>query len=245
LILHFIRPWEILEDNIQSADYPDHQRSPQQRNMVFGEGMGAKAVSTPSMSKGVRENMLVAINQFETPGVNAMNTQALSDDVDEIRLFARSLIEKQERRISEQLKAINQHLEHPENALKTAYYKRLKALVIWEQVYRHLVNFEHLTAALEHIKILATEAFQELPKDVELPLLLAKVALREQNLTEAGTWLKLATKNHAPDYKTVSYLAEIDYKEKKYANIKRTLGSMNNQGVIGLQPIISFWAAHD
>ena len=245
LTLYFLKPFEKIDYTIQTTDYPDYQRPPITKTTSYGEGLGTKLIKKDSLSKSVRQKMLIVINQFETPGVNKINSLVLCDDIDEIRLFAKSLIEKQERAITEQLKKITSKIDEAKDINVIAYYKKLYAQVLWEQIYRYLIHNENLISVILKIKLLAKEALQVLTKDIELPLLLAKVALRQHDIDEAKHWLQIAKKNHAPDYKTLSYFAEIDFLEKKYANIKVGFRSINNNGIIGLQPIISFWALHD
>jgi polysaccharide biosynthesis protein PelE len=241
LVKQFIRE----KEPIQTAEYPDYQRSPMSISDTYGEGFGFKVATSGELNKSVRQKMLVAINQFNTSGVNQINSQVLSDDVDEIRLYAKSLIEKQEREISQAIKYFTHKLGTTNDTSITAYYKKQIALVQWEQVYKHLVNNENLFAVLAKIKTLAQEAMSVLSEDMELPLLLAKIALKSNQLDEARKWLCVAAKNSAPEYKIISYLAEIDYLERNFTAIRSVLSSHNNKGIIGLQPIVSFWVTHD
>lgn len=245
LTLYTIKFFEKDKSYIKTADYPDYQHSPSTKLDKYGEGFGFKVTTKDTLPKSVRQKMLVAINQFGTSSVNKINSMVLSDDVDEMRLYAKSLIEKQEREISHSIKQFTQKLHTTKDTHAIAYYKKQIALLLWEQVYKYLVNNENLIAVLDKIEVLVTESMQVLSDDLELPLLRAKIALRNHALVDARKWLLLAEKNHAPDYKIISYLAEIDFLEKKYSNIKNVLGRSNNKGVIGLQPIISFWVQHD
>jgi polysaccharide biosynthesis protein PelE len=245
LTLYLLKPFEYVDDSIQTTDYPDYQRSPITKNITYGEGLGTKLIKRGSLSKPARQKMLIAINQFETPGVNKINSLVLCDDIDEIRLFAKSLIEKQEKAITDQLKNISSKINETSDINVVAYYKKINAQVLWEQIYRYLVHNENLISVIIKIKTLAVEAMQVLTNDTELPLLLAKVALRENDVDDARHWLQIAKNNHAPDYKTVTYFAEVDFLEKNYANIKNGFKNFNNYKLIGLQPIISFWMPHD
>lgn len=248
IVLIFLRMMPVYKPDdpyIHTADYPDYQHSPTKRQSSYGEGLGAKITQKGGMSRSMRQKMLIAINQFETPHVNKINTLVLCDDVDEIRLFAKTLIEKQEREITGHLKNIDLRLAATKDTNQIAYYKKLQALILWEQVYRYLVNNENLLSVILRIEQLAKEAFEILKKDAELPLLLVKLAVRRQMYDEAKEWLAHAEKNHAPDYKTIAYHAEINFSEKNYHELGKYLSSVNNTGVIGLQPIISFWAKHD
>ncbi|MBA2651877.1 MAG: hypothetical protein H0U73_06395 [Tatlockia sp.] len=228
-----------------TVDYPDYQRPPSTDFLSYGEGSGFQMVRSPSSSNFSREKMLVAVNQFEAKGVSKINTLALSDDMEEVRLYAQSLIEKQERKFSKYIKKFLKELEKSDDVVMTAYYHKQIAEILWEQVYKYLVVDENLEATLEKIKFYAKEAQQVLTDDLELPLILAKINLYQSNYEESRKWLKQAAENEVPDYKIFSILAEIEYNEKNYSAIKNTLTPCLNKEIIGLQPIISFWVTND
>lgn len=245
MILHFQKPIRKAQQFLATVDYPDYQRPPQSEMSEFGEGSGFKIVTTENLSKSLRQSMLVAINQFGMTSVNKINYLALSDDIDEISLYAQGLIERQERRLSNLVKSFSQQLEKTKDKKIAAFYKKQIAEVLWEQVYKYLIINENLVVTLNKITRYAREALQNLPDDMELPLLLAKVALRGSNLDEAKEWLKIATINQAPDYKIISNLAEIEYAAGNYSKIRGILSNCQTKGIIGLQPVISFWVTYD
>ncbi|VEG90302.1 hypothetical protein [Legionella spiritensis] len=241
LVFHYQKP---LKSNIRpwiTVDYPDYQRSPQSERIVYGEGSGFKLIKEHVLPKSVRQKVLVAINQFDSKNVNKINSLALSDDLDEIRLYAHSLIEKQERKLLSLIKSYTLELEKTDDSLIQAQLKKQIAEALWEGVYKYLVINENLAMTLDKIKLYATEALEMLPDDMELPLLLTKIALQKSDSREAKSWLKLAIINEAPDYKILAYQAEILYLERNYSNIKPILCACRNKGIFGLQPIISFW----
>lgn len=245
LFLRFQKPFEEKTQPWSDVVYPDYQHPPVSSGLNYGEGSGLKIIRTQHLSKSFRQGMLVAINQFESKNVNKINSLALSDDMDEVRLYAQSLIEKQERDISQLIKKFTTNLMDTKDKRIAAYYQKQIAELLWEQVYNYLVANESLTATLHNIKIKAKEALKELPEDMELPLLLTKVALQEDNLNEAKSWLKVAAQNGAPQYKILVMQAELDYLAKDYSKIKETLSPCQNQGLIGIQPLLSYWVKDD
>lgn len=245
LILAFSRLMEKNDQHIQTAEYPDFQRAPIKEYKEYGEGYGFKVVTTQNLPKSVREKMLVAINQFGTSSVNKINAIALSDYVDEIRLYAQSLIEKQERQISQKIKLFMDELSKAKDEKHAAVFKKLLAEILWEQVYKYLIKNENLPGVLQKIQDYAEESLSILPNDAELPILLTKISLRRQNLEDAKRWLQLARENQSPDYKVISYLAEIKFLEKKFTEVKNLLHSVHHTGILGIQPNISFWVKHD
>lgn len=243
--LHYLNIAVKEKETVRTAEYPDYQHSPVVNHSVYGEGFGFKVTTNDTLPKAMRQKMLVAINQFSSSHVNKINSVVLGDDVDDMRLYAKSLIEKQERKISHLIKYFTEKIEISTNKKLIAFYKKQKALVLWEQVYNYLVNNESLFAVLIKIKALAYEALDVLPNDMELPLLLARIALRYHELDEAKKWLRRCETNGTPEYKIISYIAEINYAQRHFSGIKKTLSSEHIKGIIGLQPIVSFWTSHD
>ncbi|WP_141650467.1 hypothetical protein [Legionella massiliensis] len=227
------------------VDQPDYQRPPVFENTVFGESSGFKIATSANFPKLLRQKLLVAANQFGAKNVNKINALALGDEMDEVRLFAQSLMDKRERSLLNLIKFFLTELSRTEDPIKIAYYKKQIAQIMWEQVYNYLVMNENLRNTLLNIKKNALQALEVLPDDIELPLLLAKVALQQSDIKEAKQWLKLAVENEAPEYKILSCLAEIEYIEKNYSAIKDTLRPCQRKGLISLEPLISFWVTHD
>jgi|GEM_PF-7095207 len=245
LFLRYYKPQKRKKVLISTVDYPDYQQSPVTENSEFGEGFGLKAIVTQDTPKLIRQKMLVAINQFSSAAINKININVLTDEVDEMRLYAQTLIEKQDRAITHQIKKFTEQLEECRNPEKAAFYKKQLAQILWEQIFNYLINIESMVIVLDKIVNYAQEAFQILSDDIELPLLLAKCALRKNDYIAAVKWLNKAEENQAPAYKIASYRAEIAYIKKEYTEIKNILKNSTNKGIIGLQPVLSFWVSHD
>lgn len=245
IILRCQKPPQKSTKLAETVNYPDYQRSPVNEVVAYGESGGLKIVTNSSYSNSMRESLLVAINQYETTSTNKINAAALSDDIDEIRLYAYSLIERQERKHYILINNFTENLNKTSDPKIAAFYKKQIAEVLWDLVYKYLVTNENLIITLDKIKSYAIEALEYLPNDPQLPILLTKVALRESNIEDARIWLDKAIDNQAPDYKIISLLAEIKYREKKYDQIKEVFSDYHSKGVIGLQAVRTFWLAYD
>lgn len=228
-----------------STSYPDYQKAPISENKIYGEGSGYKLITSHNFSKALRQKMLASMNQYNFSSVNQINEVALHDDIDEVRLYAQIFIEKQEREITRSVKYLNKKISEAKNEMIRAHYQKIMALNLWEQIYKNLFIQENLLPTLDKIKNLALNAFKFLPQDIEIPLLLSKIALRKGDLKEAKQWLEIASQNNAPDYKVLVYLAEIAYREGNFHEIPLILSKINSQGIIGLIPVLSFWVKHD
>ncbi|QBR83795.1 hypothetical protein E3983_05175 [Legionella israelensis] len=227
--------------NFASLQTPAFQQAPAEESIAFGEASAFELIQTKKTSKTKKQKLLVAISQYNTGYVSRINRLALSDEVDEVRLYAQCLIEKKERKLSNSVKRLHIQLQKTKNRQKAAFYQKQLAEIMWEQIYQFLVGNGTFVATLKKIEEYAHEAFDVLKDDMELPLLLAKVALRNSKLDEAKNWLLNAKQNQAPEYKVRSLLAEIDYHKRNYQAVKDQLKYCRNPGIIGLQPVTAFW----
>jgi hypothetical protein len=241
LVLRFETQTRKRKTPLTTVAYPDFQSPPVSKIPQYGEGSGFKIVTNKDMPKSSRENMLVAVNQFSNRAINKLNLLLLNDEVDEIRLYAQSLIENQERKISSQIKLFTMKLAAAKSERIEALYKKQIAEALWEQIYKYLLASENLSLALEQIKLFSTEALRQLPEDKQLQLILAKIALLQNNLTEAKKWLEMASIDNAPYHKVLLSFAEIAYREKNYGHIKRLLQHYKAQGWTEMYPVIQFW----
>lgn len=239
-----LKPPKERDESILRVTYPDYQQAPKKVYREYGEGSSYKFIATKQGSKDFRQQMLLAVNELSNKDTNAINRLALTDDSDEVRLYAQSLIEKQEKKLTNLAKNVLENLEKTENSTEAAYHKKQLAEILWEEVYKYLVSNETLLLFLEKIKTYAEEAFSVLTADVELPLLLSQVALRQNRWPEAKHWITKAENNHAPIYKICTFRAELAYHEKNYSEIPKILQANQDCGLLGLQPILKFWGQH-
>lgn len=242
MTMYFKRKTKQVTLHFKTVEYPDYQSSPASSLAVYGEGFGFKVAQSNCAPQQVRQNLLLLINKNKSAQVNKINTLVLSDEIDEMRLYAQVLIEQQEKEIAHRATYILRAMSYEKDIFEMAKLKKQMAEVLWEQVYRDLVNKISFASALQRIKQYAMEANNILVHDCELPILLAKVAIKELDLNTAQRQLEIARERRAPNYKVVSYLAEIAYKKKEYSKVKTLF---KHTYVLFMQPIAAFWVKHD
>lgn len=243
--LYNIKPLRKTRESIQSLALPEFQTAPNPEYLNFGEGSGLKILQAKDLSQQKRKQTLLAINQLPSEMVIKINRQLLRDDTDEVRLYAQSLIEKQERQLFKMLKHFNQMLEKSVTPKGKAYVKKQIALIIWEQIFKGLINDDGLPLTLEKIKHLAEEALLQFPEDQILPLLLCSACLKESKLSEAKHWLALARTNQVSYYRIALFAADIAFRERDFNSVKANLKDLGHQGVINYEAQIAFWGRDD
>jgi hypothetical protein len=225
-----------------SIQLPGYQQAPSHRLVSFGEASGVAVLKETGVSKSNREKMLVAINRFHNSSVNRLNKQLLKDKSDDIRLYAQGLIEHQERELFKLIQKLNGLFDETSNATTRAFFSKHIAQLLWEQVYKGLVDEDSLAEMLDRIKTYTKTSLETLSDDPGLPLLLVLVCLRQGRLTEAREALLTAKQNHASYFRIALFEAEIAFKEKRFSKIQPLLSTLNNKRVIGAEPVICFWS---
>lgn len=245
LLLHFYKFHRQKDDHISLAIVPEYQKSPITSFSLQGEGFGYSAITKNVLPKSMRQKMMITINKIGGAEVNQINASVLTDEIDEMRLYAQSLIEKQERAIIHQIKTFTQLIDTSHDPFDIAFYQKQLAHALWQQVFSSLVNKENATIVIDKIIAYSTEALAILKDDIELPLLLAKCELRKNHYEEAKRWLALAKENGSPDYKIMSYLAEIDFNQKDYQKVAELFRTKPIRGILRLEPVRKFWTTND
>lgn len=242
LVLERLKPIRKERSLFQASEIPDYQRSPNKKSTVYGEGGGPSILQNISFSAQDKKRVMIAINQFQTASVNELNKLMLKDTADEVRLYAHTLIEKQERALFKLQYYFNKLLVYEKNPIKKAILHKHIAGVLWERVYSSLVNKEGVISILDNIKYHAELAFTELHDDASIPLLMTSIALRENEINKANYWLAIAESNGSSYYSIALFRAEIAFRDRNFSEVTRLLTLLKSKGVVGAESIIQFWS---
>lgn len=242
IALHSIKPVKKRKSYYYSSEIPDYQRAPKFQPFFLGESSGALMLKKEATSISIRERILVAINQYSSSKVNKLNKALLNDDIDEVRLYAQALIEKQERVLFKLLGTFNHALQKTDHPYEQAFLKKMISQLLWEQIHKDLIDKASIPITLQKIQLYAEEAFFFLKNDSFLPLLMVMVELKKNNIDEAKRWLHISEVNQNAYYRVAVYKAEIAFKEKQFDVVGKTLKTLMNKQVIGADSVIQFWS---
>jgi len=185
----------------------------------FGEGA---VYSIASGSSAFKLNLLSYIVKNNISNKGSILKEALSDNNDEIRLMAFSVLSKEEDRLN---KAIFEKLEELKSAKdKQHIYKELGKLY-WEFIYLGIADESLRNFYLD----LARDYFEKSKKDYESMLYLGKIYLKENRIKEAKELLE----NSLSFYKSaaIPYLAEVYFYEKNFAKVKELICMMDEVSI--------------
>lgn len=149
---------------------------------------------------------------------------ALKDPVDDVRLLAYSILDNKENGINVNIKNGLTELESATPAQRPAIHKRL-AFLYWELVYMGLAQGDVLLHILNTAKQHVDKVLEE-TKDSGAYFLLGRILIREDALEEAEQAFQRAHEFGMDKSRISSYLAEIAFLKRDYAQIPNILGEL-------------------
>jgi hypothetical protein len=187
-----------------------------------------------------------AINKKFTKQVNDINRLLLSDNADEIRLYAFNILNKQQNTIT---KSIRQYLEVQKNShsiLESAKIDKILASLYWEYIYLNLnpgqLSEEILNKSLFH----TNRALKTLSSDADLWFLLAKIYKECNQIDKCKNALETASQLQNPPSEIYLYLAAISYDVHDYAMVKSYLKKIVNAYDVSTNAsIVKFWCKNE
>lgn len=211
-----------------------------------GAGWATKTLENSSESVEKRTEAMFIVGENVSFKENKLMQSLLSDDQDEIRLLAFSLLEQQERKIMNSISACKKAIadeKGKDDPNKLALNYKNIAILYWELIYRNLLEKDLRTMILKEAYHYANLAVQHLPKDAILWVLIGKIYLYEKKYDEAERAFKQAIHDNALDTLVYPYLAEIMFSQHKYVEIKKLLQPLTElKEIPRLSEVVSFWS---
>lgn len=224
--------------------YPafEYSRLAPVKTVAYGTGWANLRLQSSDFEPEVRQQALISISRGSPRDVNLIYSKLLSDDSEELRVCAFSLLEKQQdylhTKISHLLKKY-QDIVLPE---KRAFVAKQLALLYWELVYQNLSDEDIRKILLERSRFYANLALDVLFKDTTLWILLSRISIEEGKVTQGIEYLIKASELQAPQSKVIPYLAELAYQNKDYNAVKQYLKSdLSLQYIFKINKIVKFW----
>ncbi len=208
----------------------------------YGAGWAYTRIFDEKFNKKDRERALYAINRQRSKQVNDINRALLSDNVDEIRLYAFNALNRQQSQITHAIKQYLEAKDHAINERDLAEINRSLAILYWEY---HSINLNPGQIAdnmLQKALLYANEAIPVLSTDSSLWLLLAKIFHAQGHNDEYRQALETAS--HLPNAPAEVYLnlAALSFEEKNYDQVKKyLLHGVQNHIISSNASLIQFW----
>jgi hypothetical protein len=193
-------------------------------------------------SENERKQALITLGRGTKKNVNHIYTQLVSDDMEEIRICAFSLLEVQQNLLHDKINELLKIYQKSNTERKKAFYAKHLALQYWELIYLNLGEKEFRKIILEKSKYYAKIAHQILPNDPFLLILLARIAIATSQTNTGINLLLSAAKLHAPNSKIYPYLAENSYIQRDFKSVKKYLSKDTSfRKILKIGQVVEFW----
>lgn len=208
----------------------------------YGEGWASVRLDEPLFSPLERRQALVSLSKSVKKRANPIYNQLLSDDEEELRIWAFSLLENQQNFIHEKINGLLKIYRQSKNEEKKAFYSKNLALLYWELIYLNLGEKEFRKIILEKSKLYAEKALNFYQQDPFLWILLARIFMEMGEVAKGLEFLRTAEKNHAPLSKIYPYFAEHSFLSRDFDRVQQYLGyDPAFKDILKLSKMITFW----
>lgn len=194
-----------------------------------------------------RLEALVALGASRSVASGALLRELLADPVDDVRLLAYGMLDAREKDISGRLARERTLLSLAEgiddrDTARTVCGRI--AQLYWELVYQGLAQGDTARFALEQALIYAERSLTESTGDGPTWLLIGRIRLRRGDLRACEGAFNEALQWQLPRRAVVPYLAELRYRQHRYAEVRRLMFELGGQaGSETLSAMQQYWAA--
>lgn len=210
----------------------------------FGEG----AIGSLILGKDLKEKprLILLAKDFLHPITFSLIKKVLSENNEEARLYAFSILSKTENKINSQIDKLSKSLESNLSQKQRANVLSRISQLYWELVYLRIPDRElkefYLDKALKYI--LDALSIEEKP---EFLFVAGRIYLRKGKIKMAKAYLEkaFATSNPNLKMKLIPYLAEVYFREGKLELVKRLFKQLNFSIYPKVGFMKEFWLKND
>ncbi len=190
---------------------------------------------------GRRVTALVAMQTMPVRAASPILHALLNDPADDVRLLAYGMLDKSEKRVTQQIVVERARLARRLSDDERYRVDKTLAELYCELVYARLVEGDVYRNALEQGDAHAVCALRHQPLDGALWRLRGRLAFETGRLDDADAMLKKAIDCGFPRVRVLPYLAEIAYLRHDYAAVRRCLDDLPAVPPHRLAPIADYW----
>lgn len=205
-------------------------------------GLRARLVKT-AIPAETRLQSISALQHLPTVATSSVLRTLLDDPVEDIRLVAFGMLDKEEKLITGRIhKLLNRAPQENDSPREHFLYNKQLAELYWELAYSGIVQGDlrnyTLNNALEH----ATTAQNHHESDPGLLFLTARVLDALGRFDEAIEKMQSAIELGLPKHRALPYLAEMAFERGDYHTARELLDEIGSAPVTPrLRPVVDFW----
>lgn len=230
------------EESIHDVKIMEFIQEKTYSDTFFSEGGAWMRLQNENMSTSERLKSLSALNITKGRFTNYVNRLMMQESNDELRLYAFSLLDQQENEINRWITYFTKLLSYPDDTRVYLNAVRQLASLYWEMYYLNLSQDNIRLYMLNQSHHYAQKGLEIEPEDGALWVLLSRVALERNDHNRARSCLFQALSIGVPIRQVSPYLAEMDFLEKHYQEVRRHLTLDESlQYMLILSPVVRFW----
>lgn len=202
-----------------------------------GEGVGGLGADPLGEQRhGAKEErrleILLESRRLGAAAAVRLQSEALKDTSDEVRLLAHGLLEGRERGLYAGKEEAARELERVVPARRGRPHLE-RARHGWELVFLGLARGECAVHLLQEVRVHAEQAARLLPERGEPSLLLARILLRLGEVDEAGRALEEARRRGLAPAVVAPYVAEVAFQRRRFGEVRAALAELG--------PVAGMW----
>ncbi len=206
--LETVPVFRLIEENIQI------------KKRKFGESSVREFVMKKNLPVSLRLKAFLFLTEVRSPESIKLLRYGLSDENDEIRLLSFSVLDKIEKRLSEQIHNNLERLKNLGDEKEKGYIYRELSKLYWEIIYIGMADKEITGFYLNESEKYALKSKDIIKDDPYVDLLLGRIYLLKGNLKDSYTYLTKALNSDIPEFKVAPYLAEVFFRNREYGRVR-------------------------
>lgn len=229
------------QDPFRPLAIPEFDPIGRKEGSRFDRGGLRARVGQPGIPAEQRLQSIAALQHLPPMAASPVLRTLLDDSVEDIRLVAFGMLDKEEKKIAER---IHELLQQPVPESDNRRYQREKQLaeLYWELAYSGLVQGDLRQYALNHALSHADAALTIEGNAAGLRFLAARILDALGRHEEAERNMLLATALGIPQQRTLPYLAEYAFRRGEFRLARQMLNAMRGAPVTPrLRPVMDYW----
>lgn len=230
VVVTAFHPHEPVPEWLRLVGAPDLPREvPSPSDSISRNVSGLMSALESAREPEVRMRALLATRQMERRDAVPLLRVALTDTVDEVRLMAYAMLDRIEKRLTEQIHDLQQELEErPVEEPHRHHYEIAESL--WELAYLGLAQGEVLDHVLFNVRKHLRKALTDEDRHSHAWFLLGRVLLRQGDLDGAEDAFQKACRDGLSLSRVRPYLAEIAFERGRYADARELMDGIRKGG---------------
>lgn len=210
--------------------------------VTMGEGGAWSRLKDESISRQIKLEALMAAGAVPGQQGSRLLRMATGDSDDEIRLVAFNIFDKREKNISAAISRMLQELKETEEDSEKGVICGRLAFSYWEFIYNELVRDELKEFCLDQALHYARVNEELKGPSHPIAMLIGRILLLRGDTDGAERAFESALALGAPPDKGVPFQAELLYRKRDFAALKRLLSShISLRHKPGIGAVVSYW----